>query len=86
MDKDIKQWVFIPGLCRSLWLTYQGESNVGKIKTWDYRPPYEVFDMENEDNYCYCPKFFECADEMTSKYSVSIVSVIYEIYLKKIIF
>ena len=64
LDKDLKLWVFIPGMCRSIWLTYQGESNVGKIKTWNYRPPFEVFDMENEENFCYCPTFFECAHRM----------------------
>ena len=61
LDKDIKLWVFISDMCRSLWLTYQGDSQVGSIKTWDYRPPFEVYDMKNTDNYCYCPQFLQCA-------------------------
>ena len=42
---------------------------MGKIKTWDYRAPFEVFDMDNKDNYCYCPNFFDCAVESEGTYT-----------------
>jgi len=58
-EKDL--WVFVPELCRSIWLQYTADTTVNGIPANQYRPGPDVFDMANPDNFCYCPKFSECA-------------------------
>ncbi len=41
-----------------------GDSDYRGIDTYEYRPPADVFDMHNPDNYCYCPDFPTCAKAM----------------------
>jgi len=61
VDKDADVWLFNDQLCRSIWLSYQGEVDVGGIKTYQFSPNPSVFSMSNPDNYCYCPKVSKCA-------------------------
>ena len=62
-EDDKKLWVFVPELCRSIWLeAYNGgDDEVQGIPVQQFRPGKDVFDMSNEDNFCYCPAFEECA-------------------------
>jgi len=61
VDKDVDVWLFNDQLCRSIWLTYQQDVDVGGIKTYQFSPDPSVFSMSNPDNYCYCPKVSKCA-------------------------
>jgi len=61
MDKTKSLWVFVSELCRSIWLDFDSDQEVKGISAHRYRPPPPVFNMSNADNYCYCPKFLECA-------------------------
>ena len=40
---------------------FEEEVKVQGITAYRYRPPKDVFDMGNPDNFCYCPGFLECA-------------------------
>ena len=53
--------MFVSDLCRSIWVDYETEVEVQGVKAYRYRPPKDVFDMSNGDNFCYCPTFLECA-------------------------
>ena len=61
LDKDKRLWMFVSDLCRSIWVDYETEVEVQGVKAYRYRPPKDVFDMSNGDNFCYCPTFLECA-------------------------
>jgi len=61
VDKESDVWLFNDQLCRSIWLSYQGDVDIGGIKTYQYSPDPHVFSMSNPDNYCYCPKVSQCA-------------------------
>ena len=53
--------MFVSDLCRSIWVDFEEEVKVQGLKAYRYRPPKDVFDMGNPDNFCYCPDFLECA-------------------------
>lgn len=61
LDKDKRLWMFVSDLCRSIWVDFEEEVKVQGITAYRYRPPKDVFDMGNPDNFCYCPDFLECA-------------------------
>ena len=61
LDKDKRLWMFVSDLCRSIWVDFEQEVKVQGLKAYRYRPPKDVFDMGNPDNFCYCPDFLECA-------------------------
>merc|ERR1712110_498062 len=64
-------WVFVPELCRSIWLDWHQDTTVMDIPVAQYRPGPKVFDMSDPDNFCYCQKFNKCAtiDETTDTYN-----------------
>ena len=64
-EDDKKLWVFVPELCRSIWLEpfNGGDDEIHGIPVQQFRPGPDVFDMSNEDNFCYCPAFEECASK-----------------------
>lgn len=66
IDKTKTLWVFVSELCRSIWLNYDSDQDVKGISAYRYRPFNPVFNMSNPDNYCYCPKFLECAKANTT--------------------
>ena len=61
LKKDQHLWMFVADLCRSIWVDFTEEVEIKGIDAYRYRPPKSVFDMTNEDNFCYCPTFLECA-------------------------
>ena len=61
VEKEETKWLFVSELCRSIWLDFDTEVEVEDIEAYRYRPPFEVFNMRNPNNYCYCPEFRDCA-------------------------
>ena len=61
VEKEESKWLFVSELCRSIWLDFDTEVEVEEIEAYRYRPPIEVFQMTNPNNYCYCPEFEQCA-------------------------
>ena len=80
LKKEQRLWMFVGDLCRSIWVDFVEEVEVRGIDAYRYRPPVNVFDMENPDNYCYCPTFLECACpvELVGKCTASCFQYLYE--------
>eukprot|EP00095_Tigriopus_kingsejongensis_P004509 maker-scaffold427_size174323-snap-gene-0.42 protein:Tk04509 transcript:maker-scaffold427_size174323-snap-gene-0.42-mRNA-1 annotation:"hypothetical protein DAPPUDRAFT_326408" len=63
IDKRVRRWLFVPEMCRSIWLDYVKDTKFLDIDAYEYRASEDVFDMDNPNNFCYCPGFLDCKIE-----------------------
>lgn len=60
VDKRERRWIFVGEMCRSIWLDYVQDTQFLGIDAYEYRASEDVFDMDNPNNFCYCPNFLAC--------------------------
>ncbi|CAG0879910.1 unnamed protein product [Cyprideis torosa] len=54
LTKQSKIWLYNPGLCRSLPLTFQEELELKGVTVYRFSPPANVFNYSETENKCYC--------------------------------
>jgi hypothetical protein len=48
-------------------MDFETDAEVEGVPVYRYRPAKDVFAMDNPNNFCYCPEFFECAARAEDK-------------------